>query len=207
MRNKGESMGRGQKIDHQELRASILAAATEIISAQGTSALSTRKIARKIGCAVGTIYNIFSNIDEVILTINVATMTKLQAQLLAETRQDDDPLTSVIRLGESYVSFSQDHYHLWSLLIAHKPSPDTPLPEWFQKKIDDLFVLVSQRVMPLVDNDRARAEGAARVLWASLHGICSLAISGKLDTVHAEKAEVLAESLIRNYLQGLQLNQ
>lgn len=198
-------MGRGKKIDHQQLRADILAVATEIITTKGTSALSTRKIAGKIGCAVGTIYNIFSNVDEIVLTINVATMTKLQAYLLAETRPDDDPLTDVIRLGQSYVSFSRENYHLWSLLIAYQPSPDTPLPEWFQKKIDELFALVSQRVMPLVDNDRTRAESAARVLWASLHGICSLAMNGKLATVHAERAEVLAESLVRNYLQGLRL--
>ncbi|MCI5222538.1 MAG: hypothetical protein D3924_07680 [Candidatus Electrothrix sp. AR4] len=38
-----------------------------------------------------------------------------------------------------------------------------------------------------------------------LREICALALSGKLDGVHAESGEVLAESLVRNYLQGLQL--
>lgn len=198
-------MGRGQKINHRELRGTILEVATEIIKAKGMSSLSIRKIAKEIGCSVGTIYNVFSNLDEIILTINAATLAKLQSQLLAETRQEEDPFLAVSQLGRSYVSFSRDNYHLWCLLVDHRLSPGNILPAWYQEKVDDLFLLVSQMVAPLVANDQQRAARAARVLWASLHGICSLALSGKLDAVKAETADILADSLVRNYLQGLQL--
>jgi len=76
---------------------------------------------------------------------------------------------------------------------------------WISAKVDALFQFVSTLVLPLVDGNQEMADRAARVLWASLHGVCSLAVSGKLDTVKAETAEVLADSLLRNYLIGLQL--
>ncbi len=198
-------MGRGQKIDREQLRETILEKATELVNTKGMEQLTIRKISGEIGCAIGTIYNVFSNLDAIILTINAATMTRLYAQLERESNRDNAPMTALISLGQSYVAFSQENFHLWSMLVDHKLAPGNTLPDWFQEKIDALFTLVSRMVAPLVNNDQERAERAARVLWAGLHGVCSLAVSGKLDAVHAEPADVLAESLIRNYLQGLQM--
>ncbi|HIQ36693.1 MAG TPA: TetR/AcrR family transcriptional regulator [Desulfocapsa sulfexigens] len=198
-------MARGQKIDHQELHATILTVATQIIKDEGMKSLSIRKVAKEIGCAVGTIYNIFNSIDDIFLTINAATMTRLYKQLQQEAQEESDPLTASVMLGRAYVAFSRDNYHLWSLLVDHKLQPGSTLPVNVQEKIDDLFLLVSGMVAPLVSNDKGKADLAAKVLWASLHGVCSLAMSGKLDTVKAEATDVLAESLVRNYLQGLQV--
>ena len=198
-------MARGQKIDHQELRGTILVVATKIIKTDGMKSLSIRKIAKEIGCAVGTIYNVFENIDEIILSINAATMVILHKQLEQEAREEPDPLMALILLGRAYVNFSRDNYHLWSLLLDHKLQPGNTLPIEFQRKIDELFLLVSGMVAPLVSSDQEKADRAAKVLWAGLHGVCSLAMSGKLDAVKAETADILAESLVRNYLLGLQV--
>lgn len=198
-------MGRGPKINREELHGTILIVATEIIKAEGMASLSTRKIAKEIGCAVGTIYNVFSNLDDIILTINAATMVRLQSELQKEAQQEDDPFAALIRLGKAYVSFSRDNYNLWSLLVDHKLSSGNVLPKSYREKVSGLFFWVSSLVAPLVFGDQERADRAARVLWASLHGVCSLAMSGKLDTVNAETADVLADSLLRNYLSGLQL--
>ncbi|WP_446007887.1 TetR/AcrR family transcriptional regulator [Candidatus Electrothrix sp.] len=196
-------MGRGQKVEYGQLRATVIEVSTEMVMAHGSTSLSIRKIAKKIGCAVGTIYNVFSNLDEIILTVNSTTLSELQSRLLADTGQKDDALAALIGLGQSYVAFCRENYNLWSLVLEHKLAPGSTLPEWHQQQVDDLFLLVTRMTAPLVADDNERAERAARVLWAGLHGICALAMSGKLDVVHAESAEVLAESLVRNYLLGL----
>ena len=200
-------MGRTKKVEYEELRERILAAAKNMVRYQGTAALSIRKLAAEIGCAVGTIYNVFSNIDEIILTINSATLAKLQARLLNDTCSEDDALTACIRLSRSYVAFCQEEYHLWSLLIEYRLAPGNTLPAWYQQQVDELFLLVSRMAEPLTGGEKKKAERVARVLWAGLQGICSLAVSGKLDAVHAEPADVLAESLARNYARGLLLEQ
>ena len=196
-------MGRGKKVEYRQLRAAVIEVATEMVKEHGPASLSIRKIAKNIGCAVGTIYNVFANLDEIVLTMNGATLGALKSRLLADTEQEDDKPAALIGLGQSYVAFCRENYNLWSLLLERKMAPGNTLPEWYQQQVDDLFLLVTQMVAPLVADDNERAERAARVLWAGLHGICALAVSGKLDVVHAESAEVLAESLVRNYLQGL----
>ena len=198
-------MVRGKKIDHQELHSTILEVATRIVKNEGGASLSIRKIAREIGCAVGTIYNVFSSLDEIVMGVNGATMTRLHLHLRQVVQKESDSMNALVRLGKAYVAFSRDNYNLWSLLVEYKMQPGSVLPVQIQQKIDGLFLLVSDLVAPLVADDRKRADRAAKVLWASLHGVCSLAMSGKLDTVKAESADALAGSLLRNYLLGLQV--
>ena len=44
----------------------------------------------------------------------------------------------------------------------------------------------------------------ARVLWSSLHGICSLEASNKL--AETESVEAMSETLISNFLAGLRVS-
>ena len=46
--------------------------------------------------------------------------------------------------------------------------------------------------------------GAASVLWASLHGICSLSDSGKLQVVSDQSVHEMAEMLTLCFVSGLQ---
>jgi AcrR family transcriptional regulator len=196
-------MGRKQKIDYQELQSSILQIATAAVAANGTSALSTRKIAKEIGCAHGTIYNIFDNLDAIILSINGTSLDRLQEQLRSDVQNVEDPFQAVMQLARTYTTFCNGNYHLWSMLVNHKLAPGNTIPPGFQEKIDGLFCMVSDMVIPLVAGDKKKADRAARVLWAGLHGVCSLAMDGKLDATKSETADILADSLVRNYLHGL----
>jgi hypothetical protein len=77
------------------------------------------------------------------------------------------------------------------------------LPEWYVPKMARFFTLVENILLPDMHNNRAKAKRAARVLWAGIHGICILALSGKLDLVGADSAEILAMSLVDNYMAGM----
>jgi hypothetical protein len=61
---------------------------------------------------------------------------------------------------------------------------------------------VLRPIMP--HGDQASILRAARVLWAGVHGITSLATTDKLSNVTAETAQVLMDDLVQNYLAGLQ---
>lgn len=197
-------MARGPKVDRQELRGAILAVATEMVQENGFAGLSIRKIATKIGCAVGTIYNVYANLDEIILTINSVTLANLHTEMEHSSRGCTDSKQTMLKLGQTYVEFSNNQYHLWTLLVDYKPTSTMKIPEWYEERVEALFGLVSDMVAPIVHHDKARADRAAKVLWASLHGVCSLAVSGKLNMVKAENAAVLAESLVGNYIKGLE---
>jgi hypothetical protein len=56
---------------------------------------------------------------------------------------------------------------------------------------------------PGADQERQRS---ARVLWAGVHGITSLATANKLSNVTSEAASILVRDLIHNYLTGVAAN-
>ena len=64
-------MGRRSVHSPEELRQLILDASQTIVERNGITGLSAREIARMIGYSPGTLYNIFENLDDVLLTLQV----------------------------------------------------------------------------------------------------------------------------------------
>ena len=62
-------MGRRSTHTPQQLRELILDAAQDIIQDQGLAGLSAREVARRIAYSPGTIYNMFENLDDVVLHV------------------------------------------------------------------------------------------------------------------------------------------
>ena len=54
---------------HGELRARLIDVAERTIAENGLAALKARDLAREAGCSVGTIYNVFEHLDELILCV------------------------------------------------------------------------------------------------------------------------------------------
>ena len=54
--------------------------------------------------------------------------------------------------------------------------------------------------------DHVALQRSARVLWAGVHGITSLATANKLASVTTDASAILVRDLIRNYLAGLAAN-
>ncbi len=195
-------MARGPNIDREKTKEAIIEEARYIINLEGLQGLSIRKIAGRIGCSIGTIYNVFKNLDDVILTINGLTLDDLYSQLQSAVAGGGPPKADLQKLARSYVTFSRERYHLWNTLFEHRLPEGSSLPNWLQQKIDKPFMLVTTSLVPLFSN-RQEAERTAHILWAGLHGICSLSLSGKLKTVKAETAATLTTSYIDIFIEGL----
>ena len=71
--------------DHsrEQLREMALAAAREIVALDGLCGLTTRKVAARIGYTVGTIYNLFDDLDHLIVQMNGQTLDELYRVLAA----------------------------------------------------------------------------------------------------------------------------
>ena len=199
-----------RRSDHSkdELKELILTSAREIVKKEGYRELSARKVASKIGYTVGTLYNFFNNLDDLILHINARTLDMLYEKLESEIsgcRNTKNIEDAVYKIGNSYIDFSYKYFHLWSMLFEHHfpRAHGHKLPKWFQNKIDKLFLLVEEAFLPTLKNNRKAASRTAKVFWASLHGICILSMTGKLDTIGAESAHTLVDSLIKIFISGI----
>lgn len=199
-------MGRRSTHTPEQLRQLILDAAQAIIETNGLAGLSAREIARRIGYSPGTIYNMFQNLDDVVLHVEARVLDALD-QRLADALKEGDPKDKVVKLAESYLAFTSERPKLWNLLFEHYMPGGSDTPPWYQQKLELLMSRVESAMAPLfpAGADQAR-QRSARVLWAGVHGITSLATANKLSNVTTEAAALLVRDLISNYLTGLAAN-
>jgi AcrR family transcriptional regulator len=198
-------MGRRSSHTPEQLRELILEAAYAIIETHGLAGLSAREIARRIGYSPGTIYNMFSNLDDVVLRIEARILEALDQRLTTELAEPGSDREKVQRLAQAYLAFTHEKPRLWNLLFEHHLPAGTELPDWYQQKLEGLLARVEQGLAPLMPQvNEAERKRAARVLWAGVHGITSLSTTDKLSIVTTEAAGSLVDDLVSTYLAGLQ---
>jgi AcrR family transcriptional regulator len=198
-----------RRYDHSrdELYKMALDASRSIAAKDGIRALTVRKVATAMGYSIGTIYNLFKNLDDLIVHINASTLDALY-DALGEGDKSEQPEQAVHQMTALYINFTQQNFNLWNALFEHRLPEDQPLPDWYGGKVARLLLLVERTIEPLFENqDVQNCQKSARVLWSSLHGICSLAASEKLDIVGHQTATELADNLVTHYLAGLKAKQ
>lgn len=196
-------MGRRSVHSPEELRQLILDASRTIVETNGISGLSAREIARMIGYSPGTLYNIFENLDDVLLT--------LQIQLLARTVEHMKRVPigpngedNIDALTHAYIEFALANRRMWNLLFAHSvPSPST-VPAPFHEHLNNLADIVHKGLSPLVPKEATGdLDTAARALFAGVHGIAAVAASEKGVHLTPATAQTFAKELTSNFVKGL----
>ncbi|MBX9592143.1 MAG: TetR/AcrR family transcriptional regulator [Hyphomonadaceae bacterium] len=197
-------MGRRSTHTPQQLRELILDAAQDIINVHGLAGLSAREIARRIGYSPGTIYNMFDNLDDVVLHVEARVLDALDKRLSDTLQGEGGADARVVRIAHAYLAFTQEKPRLWNLLFEHHMPAGSDLPAWYQQKLEGLMGHVERALAPHFPAGReADLQRASRVLWAGVHGITSLSTADKLSVVTTETAGRLIDDLVGTYLAGL----
>ena len=190
------------KMSREELRAGMLKAARELIEEGGVAALTAREIAKRVGCALGTTYNIFKNLDDLIVEINGETLTDLLEALKVARAPELSSQEALVAFAGAYVDFTQAHSHRWLALFEHRLPPGQHLPDWYHRRLASLFDMVEQELHGL-DLPPEICAQSARILWAGLHGLCSLGLTGKLSLIANQSVKELAERHVEVHLAGI----
>lgn len=196
-------MARRSGYTREELRERAIEAGQGIIAAQGFSGFSARQVAKEIGYTIGTIYNIFESHDDLILHINAVTLQDMAAFIENKTKKKQEGAAAIKTLAAAYIAFAEGNYNRWSALFEHNLPKGEALPGWYQHHVKTLFGMVERHFLPVTAYSKKKAEIAAKTIWASIHGICQLSLTGKLDTVGVSSIKTLTNSLIDSYMRGL----
>ncbi len=202
-------MAKKNPIDPDQLKESFLSVAQKILEQEGRSALNARHLAQRVGYSVGTLYNVFKNMEDLIFHINANTMEGLKVFLLSAIEKANSPKQLAKVIGSSYLEYARRNVHVWNLLFEYQVDRDENLPYWYQQKVKEVFHVVEGALEDLLSHlsmDRRKIRRATRTLWAGLHGICLLELNGKLATTGGESPILLWDSLFQNYLTGMQLS-
>lgn len=199
-------MGRRGDHSYQQLSDMIIKAAYQQVERDGYAKVSTRKIASEIGYTVGTLYNIFKNLDDIFIHVNALTLDQLYDEFTKALKADtgNSKMNPIKALTDVYVKFSQENFHLWNTLFEYKFSSDQVMPKWYTEKINKIYPIVIDALsMSNPAIPQSSLQEVVIVIWSAIHGICSLSIKGKLDRVGSQSAQVLIDNFLDNYLRGL----
>lgn len=195
----------GRRSDHtrEQLLEMAISSAYKIIKNEGHGGLTARKVAADIGYAVGTIYTLFENLDELSLRVKVLILEELYEEI-SHTPTGNNPESDLLKLVEVYFAHTAKNENLWKSIFERHDSADGELPDWYLVFVAKPFSVVEQAMQPLFDdNNKEDAQKAARVLWSGIHGIASLAMGGHLDVVTGESPEHMARDMVIKYVAGI----
>lgn len=189
-----------RRYDHtpDELRELAIQSGIEIIEEQGFSKLSARGVAAKMGYTVGTIYHLFGSIDLYILHINARTLDEwhtLLREKLAKNKKDG----AIHCLAKEYLALSKTHRNRFIAVFEHQLPDGMDIPDWYKPKMQRLFELV-ETALTTQGMATKKAKHLAKVLWASIHGITILSLTGKLEVVGADAEDKLIETALKGLL-------
>ena len=83
----------------QQLKDALISAAERTIETQGLSGLKARVLANEVGCAVGAIYNVVTELDDLIVAVNSRTLAALSATLQPPSRSPTRPSMRTLWTG------------------------------------------------------------------------------------------------------------
>jgi AcrR family transcriptional regulator len=190
-------MARRNKHSLEEIREMVLDAAETIIINEGYTALKVRRIAMDIGYTVGSIYMVFTNMADLVMHIKANTVDDLNVQL--QQVQGCAPEQYIKELAKTYLKFAGRNFNRWSMIFMQ----DTEFPDGYQQKIDQLFSRVEAQFAQLAPSCSAQqSKQAARALWSSVHGICTLSLTDKLDAADMHDVENTLVLLVESFIGG-----
>jgi AcrR family transcriptional regulator len=194
------------RVDRDTLRGRALNDARRILQDEGLKALNARRLATDIGVAVGTLYNLFENFEEIILRLNLETLEELEAVFAARTLPKD-PFEAMLEIAREYLAFTARHRNRWAATLEFKSAGPHRFVDEFPATISRLVAEVERAMAPLFPPGReGERRLAAAVLWTSLEGISALSAADNLRMVAPTTAWAMAQSLVVNYLAGLKQN-
>lgn len=187
------------------LRATTRDIAAAILQREGLAALQARKIALAANCSVGTLYNIWRNLDELTIAANAITLAQFGNLLVAArdgAGSDADLEPRLLALADAYVRFAVDNQPAWRALFDHRMAPTHTVPDWYRDAQRGLFAIVETVLEPSVPDPAERAR-ASRALFGSVHGIVSLALDEKLGNFDRADCEAQVRFIVAAAARGL----
>lgn len=198
-------MGRRNLHSREQQQEMAIAAAELLLVKEGLAGVTMRKVALAMGYTVGNLYLLFENQDYLLLAVNERTGDAIHAALRDAVEAEPDVQRRPQALAAAYIEFARRHTHRWRLMFEHSLPLEAKRPPEADLRIRRMFELVMGTLKPLLPSlDASTAQRAATQLWSSVHGLCALAVTGKLRWSGVEDYRPASDALVATVLAGLQ---
>jgi len=190
-------------------RTALIDAAEAAILRRGLAGLRAREIAARAGCALGAIYNLVADMDELTLLVGSRTLARLDAALAGAGAAGppggpEAAAARLVAIAIAYCRFAGENLNLWRALFEHRMTEARPVPAWAIVEHMRLFAHVAAPLRALAPSlDPAELAVLARTLFAAVHGVVLLGVEQKTVAVPQEALERQIGRLVRLFCLGL----
>jgi AcrR family transcriptional regulator len=189
--------------EKQELRRQILLAARKIAADDGWQSVTIRKIADHVEYSPAAIYEYFESKEAILLALMDDGFRAMMAELESLRAADMRPVAYLLAIGQTYWRFAWQHPELYQIMhgLGGVPFGTAEAPREAKK----LFDFVKQAVRAAreeVGISTPVTDEMIEIVWATLHGLVSLSMSGRIPTAHRAQKTPLVERAMQQLING-----
>jgi AcrR family transcriptional regulator len=196
--------------ERAQLRAKIINAARSLFVDKGIEAVSMREIAKQINYSATTLYHHFADKETLLQAVCDEDFLAL-AGIMQEVVKIPDLITRIKALNQGYARFALEHPSHYRLMFMTPRMPcNLDITQIQQDNIEqDAYAQLKLVVQEAFDAGLFKPELTdfeliAQILWASVHGVCSLEIAlGQETWIHWTTIEARLSLMQTAILQGL----
>lgn len=191
-------------------REALIQAAERAIAEKGLAGLKMRDLANEVGCALGAIYNLVADVDELVLRVGSRTLARLDKALSQATEVNApdagwDGIDALVAIAKTYCAFARANLQLWRTLFEHRMSEGVTVPEW---AVSEQMTMFRHILTPLRELQPRSSEPElillSRTLFSAVHGIVMLGLEEKLIAVPSAALDGQIEAIVRVIGKGLE---
>lgn len=185
---------------HDDLRERLTDIAETTIRETGLAAIKARDLARSADCAVGAIYNVFSDLNGVVMAVNARTFMRLGEAVAASVdgKGSLPPTERLIAMAHAYLHFAMDNPREWRTLFDLQMTTET-VPDWYLAELSKLFAWIATPLHEIFpDRDDAEIALITRTLFSAVHGVVLLGLERRISGLPPDKIKAMIALLLRN---------
>ncbi|MCF2905110.1 TetR/AcrR family transcriptional regulator [Octadecabacter sp. CECT 8868] len=182
------------------LRETLIAQAERRIKADGLRNLRARDLAKDAGCALGAIYNVFGDLNDLVLAVNAGTFKRLGAavaEALADAPQD--ATEQLIVMSHAYHHFAAKNFNLWRALFDIERPAGEAAPDWYLQEMGQLFAYIDAPLSVIFpDHTPENRQLLTKALFSSVHGIVLLGLDEASAGVPAAHLDEMISLILKH---------
>jgi len=187
----------------QERRAALRVKLIEIsenkIAADGLQSVTARYLSKEAGCAVGAIYNIFEDMNELFMEVNLSSFQKL-AQSVGQAADDLDnatPHEQLNKMGQAYLHHALNNTKRWLAMFEVDMSISGSIPDIYRTNLLSLMEVIAtpmRKVYP--DRTEEEISMIAHTAYCSIHGIVLLGVGRRWSVSEVDELSKMIHFLV-----------
>jgi len=166
------------RLPDPKIRVALVENAARILAAEGSDALSIRKLAAEVGVSTMAVYTHFGGKDELLRAVVLEGFDRLAAHLSA-VDETDDPVRDLCLMGSAYRRNALDNPHLYTAMFGRPMSQQTLTDDDRAGTVGtfDTLLRTCQRCLDTGVVDAPDAGTMANQFWAAAHGVVTLELT------------------------------